>query len=105
MGNLGLLVGGKKLSYKAFKEKASVHSYVQYRRQRSKLNVIYFYIHPKDCMYGFYPCYGNTKEQSLKLAYARYLDVLNGEMSDIDSGLVQFGNGGIPLSYGDLRVT
>lgn len=101
---IGLLENGKKLSYKAFKEKSNVHQY-QSCRVRSKLNVVYFFKDPRDCIYGFYPIFREPKEQSLKMAYVRYLDILGGNVIDFDNGNVQFGNCGIPISYGDLRTS
>lgn len=100
---IGLLgENGTPISKTQFKERASIH---QYGKGKDMLNVLYFYIHPKECIYGFYPLFrGDTKAECLKNAYKMYIDLLNGEMEDFDCKDIQRGNCGIPLSYGDLRV-
>ena len=100
---LGLLgKDNEPMSKSLFKNQASVH---QYGRGKDMLNVMYFYDNPKELMYGFYPRYrGDSKANCLENAYQMYLDVLNGEMEDFDAKDIQRGTGGIPISYGDIRV-
>jgi len=100
---IGLITeNNKPISKKAFKERASVH---QYGRGKSMLNVMYFFIHPKECIYGFYPQYqGDSKATCLTNAYQMYLDLLNGEMDEVDCNNIQRGNTGIPIGYGNLRI-
>ena len=98
--DIGLLNNMKPISKAQFKERASVH---QYGKGKGMLNVIYFYTHPKECIYGFYPQFqGDIKAKCLENAYEMYKDLLNGEMEDFDNKDIQRGNYGIPLGYGDL---
>lgn len=93
---------GGAISKAQFKERASVH---QYGKGSRMLNVLYFYTHPKECMYGFYPQFrGDSKVKCLNNAYQMYIDLLNGEMDDFDCNDIQRGNSGIPTCYGDLRM-
>ena len=93
---------GTAISKAQFKERASVH---QYGKGQGMFNVLYFFTHPKDCMYGFYPQFrGDSKAKCLANAYQMYIDLLNGEMDDFDCNDIQRGNSGIPTSYGDLRM-
>lgn len=100
---IGLLgENNEPISKSLFKNQASVH---QYGKGKSMLNVLYFYTHPKECIYGFYPQFqGDSKAKCLENAYAMYLDLLNGEMEDFDNKDIQRGNCGIPIGYGDLRM-
>lgn len=100
---IGLLgENNEPISKSPFKNQASVH---QYGKGKSMLNVLYFYTHPKECVYGFYPQFqGDSKAKCLENAYAMYLDLLNGEMEDFDCKNIQRGNCGIPIGYGDLRM-
>lgn len=98
------LVGenNKPLTKKAFKERASIH---QYGRGKGMLNVLYFYINPKECIYAFHPQFqGDTKAKCLDNAYKMYLDLLDGEMDEVDNAEIQRGNSGIPICYGDLNI-
>ncbi len=93
---------GRAISKAQFKALASVH---QYGKGKEMLNVMYFYINSKECIYGFYPNFtGDSKAECLKNAYDMYLDLLNGEMDDFDCADIQRGNCGIPICYGNLRV-
>jgi len=101
---IGLLgTNNEPISKSLFKNQASVH---QYGRGKSMFNVIYFYIHPKECIYGFYPQFsGDSKAKCLENAYQMYINLLNGEMEDFDCKDIQRGNSGIPIGYGDLRMS
>lgn len=93
---------GSAISKKEFKEQASIH---QYGRGKHMLNVLYFYSHPKECIYGFYPqLQGDSKAECLTNAYRMYINLLNGEMDDFDCDEIQRGNCGIPIGYGNLRT-
>ena len=99
------LVGenNKPLSKTAFKKLSDVH---QYGRGKNMLNVTYFFTHPKECIYGFYPRYrGDSKAKCLENAYKMYLDLLSGDMEEVDCNGIQRGNSGIPIGYGALRIT
>jgi hypothetical protein len=101
--SIGLVTeNNKPISKSLFKNRASVH---QYGKGRNMFNVLYFYTNPKECIYGFYPQFqGDNKGKCLENAYKMFLDLLNGEMEDVDCKDIQRGNCGIPLSYGDLRT-
>jgi hypothetical protein len=98
--NIGLrdLHTGKPISRTAFGKLADVHTYTGAGR---KLRIYFF--GTKDCKYGFYPMI-DTKANNLKECYQMYLDTFKGITEHLDCKDVQFGNCGIPLSYGDLRV-
>ena len=99
MSEIGLLPMMKPLTKTAFVELMDLH---QYGKGKRKLYVAFF----GDKMNGiiaFYPSFaGDTKARFLKEAYENYQQVLNGNMSLIDSGIVQRGNSGIPIGYGDI---
>jgi hypothetical protein len=97
---IGLVVGGKPITKKKFKELADVHVY---GRQTNNNRIAFFNTHPKECLYGFYPMYNENKAKQLDSLYVLYLETVNGNMSYIDQEYIQFGNCGIPLSYSDLR--
>lgn len=105
---LGLIENGKPISKTAFKAKikkedrCSIHNYVGYRQ---RTYVIYFYTHPKELIYGFYPSFVNeTKKDTIDAAYQNMLNCLGGDVYEMfdESQLVQRGNSGIPIGYGDI---
>lgn len=87
------------ISKSLFSASADIHQY----GTRSKLHVWYFR-NSKDRIYGFYPSQGSKKDQ-LAECYQMYLETLNGNMDYLDCGDICFGNCGIPISYGKLRVS
>ena len=97
---IGLIKGGKLIGKTAFKELANVHLY---GKQTNNLRIIFFGF-PKECMYGFYPMFRESKAKQLDTMYVWCNVVIEGEMRWFDNENIQFGNCGIPLSYGDLRV-
>ena len=95
----GLLVDGKKISKKAFVELLDLHTY---GRGKSKL-FIGFVGSKMDGLFVFQPLFrGDTKAKYLTNAYDMYKRVLDGDMTDIDEEILQRGNSGIPLSFGDI---
>ena len=96
---LGLIVNGKPISKTAFKKLASVHQY-----GNNNLRIIFFYIHPKELMYGFYPPIRGTKAKNLDSAYDRFVKTFEGWMDYIDNAVIQRGNSGIPIGYGDIYM-
>lgn len=82
------------LSYTGFKNRASVHKYGDYK--------VVFVGHPRQNLFGFYTMYG-TDSQVLKEAYDMYWNLVKGDMEGYNEGDVQWGNCGIPISYGSLR--
>ena len=95
----GLLVDNKPLSKKAFVERLDVH---QYGRGKGKL-FIGFVGNKMDGLFAFQPlCSGDTKARFISQAYNMYKDTVNGNMVHIDDEMLQRGNSGIPLSFGDI---
>ena len=86
---------GKPISKSAFTKLADIREY-------GKLRVWYFR-NSRERIYGFYPMQGNKIENAIE-CYRWYLDLINGKMDSLDDGDVKFGNCGIPLAYGGLRV-
>lgn len=85
----------KPLSYSGFKNRASVHKY-------GKNYKVVFIGHPRQNLFGFYTMYG-TDSDVMREAYEMYLSLVNGDMSGYNDGDIQWGNCGIPISYGDIR--
>lgn len=92
---LALTNTGKPISLNAFKKRLEAHG--------NRHNRYYIVGYPKENMFGFYPAISGTKQDELKQCYQMYLNLIKGEMDDVDDRLVQWGNCGIPLSYGNLR--
>lgn len=93
----------ERLSKTAFSKLADIHTYGSGKR---KLNTIFFQGRDDQnnrIIYGFYPMQGNKKE-IIDECYQMYIDTVNGDMEHLDCGDIQFGNCGIPLQYGKLRV-
>jgi hypothetical protein len=97
---IGLIKKGKLISKKAFNELASVHLY---GKQTNNLRIIFFG-HPRENMYGFYPKFRENQAKQLLAIYQWCINVIDGDMSYFDFQYIQFGNCGIPLSYGNLRT-
>lgn len=102
---IGLLVKDKKdgvakaISFTAFGKHADIHTY---GRGRNKMRILYFR-NSRECIYGFYPC-NYTKVNDIRESYNMFLDTVLGNSEHLDDKSIQFGNRGIPLQYGDLRV-
>lgn len=98
---LGILgENNEPISKSLFNNQASVH---QYGKGKDKLSIVFFYIHPKELLYGFYPVFkGETKASIVNSAYRSYIEIIEGNMGTIDDNDVQRGNSGIPLSYRDI---
>jgi hypothetical protein len=85
----------KPLSYSGFKNRASVHKY-------GKNYKVVFIGHPKQNLFGFYVMWG-ADSQVMKEAYELYVSLVKGDITGYDEGDIQWGNCGIPISYGELR--
>jgi len=98
---IGLLVDGKTITKKAFKELAYA---VKYGKGEGSFYVAYFYTHPKECMYRFSPLFsGGTKALQMTNLYDDYIRLVGGDLEGVDDELIQFGNRGLPLGrYRDL---
>jgi len=82
------------LSYARFKNRASIHRYGSVRR-------IVFVGQPKDSLFAFYTNPAVDSE-TMKQAYEMYKKLVNGDITDYNSGTVQWGDTGIPSEYVDL---
>jgi hypothetical protein len=101
--SIGLIVDGKIITKKAFGEMANIHTY---GKQTNNIRIILFG-KPKECMYGFYPPFSENKVKQLDHMYTWYKEVVNGgefAIKYFDNQDIQFGNGGIPLCFGNLRI-
>jgi len=100
---LGLLVNDKPISYTKFKkEYADVHCYTG-RLWGKRVKQYVIYVGTRENKFGFYPPLA-PKEESLKMAYQYYLDTATSDFKmDFTSGLVMWGNCGIPLTSRPLR--
>lgn len=83
-----------------FKKLADVRTY-------GKLKIVYFHGFNNETnskvIYGFYPSQGN-KTECLDECYEMYSKIMGGDFEPLDDKDVQFGDRGIPIGYGDLRV-
>jgi hypothetical protein len=97
---IGLTKGGKLIGKTAFKVLANVHTY---GKQSNNLRIIFFGF-PNECMYGFYPIYNENKAKQLDAMYKWCIQIMDVYTGYFEQENIQFGQKGIPLSYGDLRV-
>jgi hypothetical protein len=95
--DLGLvnLSTNKPISYSGFKNRASVHKY------GNKYKIVFLGA-PKLNLFGFYVVWGNDSEV-MKEAYEMFTNLVKGHMTDYLNNEIQWGNAGIPISYGSLR--
>jgi hypothetical protein len=94
LGVVGLS-DNKLISYTGFKKRTDIHKYGK------KLKIV-FLGHPRKNNFGFYVLY-DTNEAVNKDAYEMLKRLVDGDMADFYDGNIQWGNCGIPISYGDLR--
>jgi hypothetical protein len=92
---IGLLVNGKPISKTAFIEKAFD---VKYGNGKGSFWTLLFYNHPKEIMYRFSPKWaGGSKAVVMTNFYNSFIDLVNGDTTEIDEDLIEFGNCGLPL--------
>jgi hypothetical protein len=91
---LGMLPNGKPVSFAEFKRRSDVHIYGK--------KIIVFIGISRENLFGFYTL-SNKKLESIKDAYNMYKDICNLDDYYINIGNIQWGNCGIPISYGYLR--
>lgn len=100
---LGVIVNGKIISKKAFKEICHVNLYGS-TVQRG-FQIAYICSHPKELMYVFMPYFKHdTKGNTIKNAYQFVLDIMNEDMDCVENNLVQRTNTGLPLKMGYNHV-
>lgn len=90
---------GVLIKFSQFKNRASVHKYVG----RGVKTQIVFVGEPKKSLFAFYIMYGRELD-GLKEAYSMLSWLAKGDMEDYENESIQWGNRGIPISYGDLRT-
>jgi hypothetical protein len=83
------------VSYSAFKNRASIHRY-------GRTAKIVFVGSPKNNLFGFYVMC-DTDSNVMKEAYNMFVNLVKGEMTEYNQENIQWGNCGIPISYGNLR--
>jgi hypothetical protein len=107
MEKIGLLVGGKPISKKKFKK---LGIFFAYGKGANKSLVLYFGV-PKENLFGFYiPFSIKNQKNALEEAYQVYTAFVTDKetrrpMSLFNFGYIQWGNSGIPISLGDLRIS
>jgi hypothetical protein len=95
LNNLGLITNNKLLSYASWKNRASIHRY-------GKVNRIVFIGRPNDNLFAFYTV-PDTDSATMKQAYEMYVKLVKGDITDFNTGTVQWTDGKIPLEYSDLN--
>lgn len=100
LNELGLLRNGEPISFTEFKTRINTHTY-----GRGKFPLrIHFIGKPKETLFGFYPAIRDTKVAEIKDAYNTYKYLVEGLEWVVEDEFVQWGNCGIPITYGDLRT-
>lgn len=98
---LGIVTeNGKPISKSLFTKEADKHKYGTWKNALQ----IWIFRSSRELIYGFYPTQG-TKLEAQKECYQWYLDIINGNVESLDDEDVVFGNCGIPLKYGKLRIS
>lgn len=97
---MGLIVDGKPLTKKAFKERLDLHKYGNGRGAFYSGYIIHN--HSKELMYQFNSPYVDTKPQFIDWAYQNYLDVIKGHVNALDNKNICRGNSGIPIVFNHI---
>jgi hypothetical protein len=95
---IGLIINNKVVSKNKFKQMADVH---QYKGYRVKPFYIAFF-KGVDILYGFYPCFRESKTDTLNYTYENLVKFFEGDLYPVDQDFIQLGNKGIPISGGNL---
>jgi hypothetical protein len=91
--SLGLIVNGKPITKKKFKELSDIHTY-------GKRKILF--IRNNEIIYGFY-VYETNNVETLYRSYESYLDLFHGNTTYLDRAIIQRGNRGIPICGGNLK--
>jgi hypothetical protein len=87
--------------YSTFKNKASIH---RYKGRTGTLKIV-FIGKPKENLIGFYAAFKNdTDVNVMREAYSNLCLIAKGDIFPHESQAVQWGNAGIPITFGNLRV-
>lgn len=89
---------GKAIGYGAFKNKSSI---MKYGKGKLPLKIV-IAGKPKENLFGFYVM-RDTDAIVMKEAYDMLVKLANGSIEDYEDGNLQWGDAGIPLSYGNLK--
>jgi hypothetical protein len=92
---LGLMVDGKAIPFKDFKERGYVVG-------KGYIN-LHIYSHPKENMFSFYPVGTRTKVEGIKYCYRMLVDLVEGGSDFVDGGYIRWSNCGLPLGGGYPR--
>lgn len=95
---IGLIVNNKVVSKNKFKQMADVHTYVSYRVK--PFHIVLF--KGVDILYGFYPCFRESKADTLNYTYNNLVKFFEGDLIPVDQDFIQLGNKGIPISGGKI---
>lgn len=101
---IGLVKDGKPISKKEFVEKSYQVKYGG--RSKGAFWTLYFYTHPKECMYRFSPEWaGGSKAVVMTNFYDSFINLVNGDTQEVDDELIEYGNRGLPLGvYAPLKA-
>lgn len=92
---LGLTTNDKPISYANWKNRTSIHRY-------GNTNRIVFIGRPNDNLFAFYTV-PDTDSATMKQAYEMYVKLVKGDITDFNTGTVQWTDGNLPLVYSDLN--
>ena len=90
------LVTGKPIPFAAFKNRITIH------RCGNKLKVVYMG-QPEKNLFAFFTVPNNDTNTMIE-AYDMFARLANGDLTEYNEGLVQWGNCKIPLGYEDLTT-
>ena len=96
---LGLIKDGQAISKSAFGNLMDIRKYGKGKGSLfmgffgSKMNGIIAF----DCYFA-----GQNKTQFIGDAYGDFIDIINGDLTSVDSKYVQRGNSGVPIAYGEI---
>lgn len=87
--------------YSIFKNRSTIH---RYKGRMGTYKIVFIGI-PKENLFGFYATFKNDSDVNvMKEAYANLCLLAKGKIHPHKDGSVQWGNAGIPIVFGDLRV-
>jgi len=88
------------VKYSVFKNMATIQKYGKGRNVKK----IVFAGKPKENLFGFYVIH-DTDPNVMKEAYSIYKLLVNGDREVLEDSSVIWGNSGLPLAYGYIRIT
>jgi len=101
--SLNVINNGKLVSKTKFGKLLNVHQYGRTSRDGFKIGLLYK--DSKELMYVFMPLFkGDTKENTITIAYNHIKEIISGNLDSLDNRLVQRTNTGIPLSMSPNHI-